>query len=904
MRPARPACPALVRPSLLALRALVLGLCGVLALWGHAAACAEGEAPGHAAGVATVDVPDLAGRGLDDARHALEALGLQPVLVPVAGPAVDVVERQEPPAGSRVAPGAQVMLRHGIALRLETRVPAVVGRLMGDVGPELEGAYALEVEVVVDPTRQEGEILATQPAAGEALWYRGVLALKVASIAAPAYPSAIVPALVGLEEQEAVQQVLSSGLRASIEVRRDPATPAGRVISQEPASGAEMVAGGTVFLRVSGTPAAELPPELPVLVPPLVGLEMNAALGSAQAQGFVPSVTFLAQAGAAPWTVLAQEPAPGAPSRAGAVLALTVALPAAQPVQVSVPSLSGLAEAHAAALLQSLGLGVMWVREPSGWPAGTVFAQAPAPGALLPARSIVSVRISTGGPPPVATAVVPSLVGMDPLQAWLRALAAGFAPRGLKHLAPGLPVDRVDAQSPAPGSVLPRGSELRFFTPLSARVPDLAGLTRSQAIAALEASGFNAQPQGPQFGIGTTLVTAQAVPAGRELARGSLVRFTFIFTVGGGLPAKVAVPSLVGLTKEAAASALQAVGLGIRLTRDGPAQPGLNTRVTAQAPAAGALRLVGSLVDVTYIELPGVGPLPPLPFVTVPDLAGLGLQQAEARLGQAGLRVAFERQGPARPGDGTRVLSQSPAAGVRVLSGTTVRAVYEEVLSLLPPVGTVSVPDLVGATREDATLRLQQRGLNGQFERQGAVLPGNGTRIVAQAPAAGTRVLPGSTVRATFVEVLTLDPQPLRRTVPSLAGMTREAAQAALQALGLQAQLERQGPVVAGQGTRVVAQSPAAGTQVFNGSTVRVTYIEVLTPVVLPPVQPLLATVPALTGLRLSEARPQLEALGLQVATVGPVGLPARLRVVGQSPAAGARVARGSTVRLTVVLIP
>lgn len=893
--PARPALRC-ARHLLPALALLLAGLCLVRG------ATADGPAPAHAAGVATLELPDLAGRGVDDARHALEQLGLQPVLVPVAGPPVDVVERQEPPAGSRVAPGAQVVLRHGIALRLETRVPAVVGRLMGDVGPELEGAYTLEVEVVVDPTRPEGEILATQPAAGQPLWYRGVLALKVASVAAPAYPTALVPALVGLDEQEAVQLVLSSGLRASVEVRRDPATPAGRVISQEPASGAEMVTGGTVFLRVSGTPPPELPPELPVLVPALVGLEMNAALGSAQAQGFVPSVGFLAQPGAAPWTVLAQDPAPGSPVRAGAVVSLTVALPAAQPVQVSMPSLFGMSEAHAAALLQSLGLQASWLREPSGFPAGVVFAQAPAAGALLAARSVVSVRVSAGGPPPVATAVVPSLVGLDPLQAWLRAVTAGFAPRGLKHLAPGLPVDKVDAQSPAPGSVLPRGSELRFFTPLASRVPDLAGLTRSQAVAALEAVGFNAQPQGPQFGIGTTLVTSQAVPAGRELARGSLVRFTFVFTTGGTLPVKVAVPHVLGMTKEQAASALQGVGLGIRLQREGPAHPGLATKVVGQAPAAGALRLVGSLVDVTYIELPGLGPLPPVPFVTVPDLLGKTLQQAEARLGQASLRAAFERQGPARPGDGTRVLSQSPAAGVRVLSGTTVRAVYEEVVTLVPPVGTVPVPDLVGAAREEAQQRLQLRGLNGQFERQGAVLPGNGTRIVSQVPAAGTRVLPGSTVRATFVEVLSpVGPQPARRNVPSLAGLTREAAQQALEDVGLSAQFERQGAVVPGNGTRVVAQSPAAGTQVFVGSTVRVTYIEVAGPVVLPP---LLVSVPSVQGQRLGEARPALEALGLEVATVGPVGLPARLRVVGQSPAPGTRVARGSTVRLTVQLVP
>ncbi len=848
-----------------------------------------------------IEVPELAGRALDEARHALEVLGLQPVLVAVAGPAVGRVERQEPLAGARLAAGAPVVLRHGIALRVETRVPAVAGRLMAEVGADLESAYALDIEVVVDAARRDGEILELRPAAGEALWFRGVLALKVASAAAPALPTAAVPALVGLEEQEAVQLVISSGLRASVEVRRDPAQPAGRVISQEPASGAEMVAGGTVFLRVSGEPPAELPPELPVLVPALVGLEMNAALGSAQAQGFVPSLAFLAQPGATSWTVLAQEPAAGAAVRAGSVLTLTVALPAAQPAQVQLPSLFGLSESHALGLLQSLGLGASLVREPSGFPAGVVFAQGPAAGSLLPPGSLVALRVSAGGPPPVATAIVPSLVGLDPLEAWLKAVLAGFTPRGLKHLAPGLPADKVDAQSPAPGSVLPRGSELRFFTPLASRVPVLTGLSRGQAVAALEAAGFNAQPQGPHFGLGATLVTAQAVAAGTELARGTIVRFTFVFTVGDGLPVKVAVPSLLGLTKEQAAQALQGVGLGIRLLRQGPVLPGLGTKVVQQSPAPGTLWLAGSKVDVTYAEVLDAPP-PGLVTVEVPSVLGLATAAAEERLVLSGLQVALERQGPPRAGTGTRVLSQSPAAGVRVLRGTLVRAVYEEVLLIVPPGPRVQVPDLGGLTQAQAAQRLPQRGREGQFVRPGAVLPGDGTRVTAQVPAAGTLVLHGSTVRVTFVEVVApLEPPVLQRTVPDLVGMTREAVIQALQAVGLQAHLQHQGPVLPGDGTRVVSQVPAAGTQVFPGSTVRATYVEVLAPVVVPPLQ---AVVPQVTGLRLDAAREALEQAGLRVATSGPPGLPRDLRVVSQSLSASTRVPPGTTVRLTLVRVP
>src|SRR5262245_5749663 len=82
------------------------------------------------AGPGEVSVPDVTGNPAEAARLTLEGQGLNVEIVGVAGPPVGRVERQDPPATTRVPTGTEVRLRVGIALRIETRLPDLRGRTL------------------------------------------------------------------------------------------------------------------------------------------------------------------------------------------------------------------------------------------------------------------------------------------------------------------------------------------------------------------------------------------------------------------------------------------------------------------------------------------------------------------------------------------------------------------------------------------------------------------------------------------------------------------------------------------------------------------------------------------------------------------------------------------------------
>lgn len=759
----------------------------------------------------TVAVPVVEGSLLDNARATLEALGLRPAVVTVAGMPAGRVARQEPPAGTPVPFGSEVVLRVGIALRVDTRVPEVRGQRLADVGPELEAAYVLEVELVDGPADQAGRIVDLQPAPGQALLFRGVLMLRVIHAAAPEALGVVVPALLGRTEAQALETLQVLGLSAAVEYVEDAARPRGTVLSQHPASGTEMLVGGTVTLRVAGTPQQPVNPAPGLPAPNLVGLSMNAALEAAQAVGLVPQVQFQVVGGQAAFTCVQQNPAAGTPLAPGATVTLVVALPGAQPSQVTVPTLFGLSQAQASQLLAQLGLGALAQPSVSGYPAGMVFSQDPPAGAVVPKGAAVRVFVAVPGVGPLG-AKVPSVLGLTAAQAFQTLKQAGFQPKGRTHLAPGAPVDVVGAQQPVAGATVALGSEVQYYVPATSLVPALFGRTKGEAIQLLQDAGFNPKPQGPAFGMGTTVVIAQGAPAGVPLARGSEVGFAFKFEAGGGIPVKVQVPNLLGQTKNQAVQTLQQKGLGVDLDHQGPFLPGSGTKVVGQNPPAGALVNAGAVVKVAYVDVAGGGG-PGL--VVVPDLSGLTQQAAQQALQQAGLPGQFVQQGPAFPGGTTKVISQQPVGGQPVPPGTLVKVTFVSQPGLAQK---VAVPNLVNLTLAQAEQALAAKNLQGQFSQQGPNLPLGQKVVVSQQIPPGTLVNPGTTVQAVYVLKPSIQPPAQKVAVPKVTGLWRAQAQQALAAAGLTATFQGGGGNPAKQ--RVISQNPPQGTLVDKGSNV------------------------------------------------------------------------------------
>jgi serine/threonine-protein kinase len=179
--------------------------------------------------------------------------------------------------------------------------------------------------------------------------------------------------------------------------------------------------------------------------------------------------------------------------------------------------------------------------------------------------------------------------------------------------------------------------------------------------------------------------------------------------------------------------------------------------------------------------------------------------------------------------------------------------------------------------------------------------------VVSQKPAGGSRAPRQSAV------ALTVSKGGVRVAVPALVGQQEADALAALQTAGLQPTVVR---VPSSQPSGIViAQSPAAGQKVDRGASVRLnvarqarpaqagtttatTTTAPATTAAPPPPASGTVAVPSLAGKGLADALGSLERAGLRATleylpSQKPVGT-----VVGQNPAAGKRVPRGTRVQV------
>ena len=230
----------------------------------------------------------------------------------------------------------------------------------------------------------------------------------------------------------------------------------------------------------------------------------------------------------------------------------------------------------------------------------------------------------------------------------------------------------------------------------------------------------------------------------------------------------------------------------------------------------------------------------------------------------------------------------APPAGAATGAGTTASdATIPETTTPSPPaVATRPVPDVTGATVQEARDVLEEAGLRVRVRRVESDQPAGD--IVGQRPAAG------ATVSERGLVTLTVSSGPPEATVPDVVGEPASTARRELQEAGLGVQIER---VASSKpsGT-VIRQSPEAGTDVEDGTVVSVQVAKPRPAAAAPAT----IDVPRLVGLDVTEARARLRDLGLgstvtRIESSKPPGT-----VVEQSPSAGSALERGETVTLTV----
>jgi serine/threonine-protein kinase len=264
--------------------------------------------------------------------------------------------------------------------------------------------------------------------------------------------------------------------------------------------------------------------------------------------------------------------------------------------------------------------------------------------------------------------------------------------------------------------------------------------------------------------------------------------------------ADIAVPSVVGMSKDQAASTLGLAQLTVDYGTGTYSVSIPRDQVIGQDPAASTMVKEGDTVTLRL----SLGP----PLVTVPSVLGLTCPAAEDKLATAQLSSSCPTSSAiysatVPPG---QVVSYS-VDGVTNPASVPQGAVV--VLAVSSGSAPTAVPDVSGQTQAAARDVLTKAGftvtLGSEFS---STVPVNS--VTRTMPAAGSALAPGSSVTI----YLSTGPAPV--VVPNLVGLSGPDAVKALTDLGLS-------PNVIGTGKAVSSQDVSAGTSVPAGTTVSVT---------------------------------------------------------------------------------
>lgn len=205
----------------------------------------------------------------------------------------------------------------------------------------------------------------------------------------------------------------------------------------------------------------------------------------------------------------------------------------------------------------------------------------------------------------------------------------------------------------------------------TAKVPDVIGMTRAEAMAALEAAGFAVEVEISYDTLADAgSVVSQEPGAGSEVGAGSTVFIGVAEGVvlggegdeAGREATAVPVPDVIGMSQSQATSALRVNGFGVSVSELYTEQQpeGL---VFEQTPTGGSAADPGTVVGilVSLGRSPGAD-------TTAPNVIGLTQAEAEERIAAAGLEPRVMKQ-PKRDRIG-RVYQQQPAGGTAVKSGS------------------------------------------------------------------------------------------------------------------------------------------------------------------------------------------------------------------------------------------
>lgn len=261
-------------------------------------------------------------------------------------------------------------------------------------------------------------------------------------------------------------------------------------------------------------------------------------------------------------------------------------------------------------------------------------------------------------------------------------------------------------------------------------VPNVVNAQFNDAAALLKAKGFKVQRHDQETNDAPDLVLSQKPGAGEKFKEHGTVTLQTS-------SAQFTMPDVTGKPRADAVNQLIGVGLqdannSVKTNEIDSDQPA-GTVLGSDPPAGAKVNKAGAIVTLSVAKEPDI---------QIPDVVNQPAQTAQQLLQQAGLQVSVQSE-PSDSVQSGRVTRTDPGAGARVRKGSPVT----EYVSTGPQ--TVSVPEVVGQTQQQATQTLQQAGFQVAVAQQGTNNPADNNRVLAQNPPPGTQLAKGSGVTLT-----------------------------------------------------------------------------------------------------------------------------------------------------------
>jgi len=287
------------------------------------------------------------------------------------------------------------------------------------------------------------------------------------------------------------------------------------------------------------------------------------------------------------------------------------------------------------------------IREPRRWP-WIVAAIA----LICIAIGLIVFAAQGGFDPGAPKVVVPKVVGLHATTAQTVLEREGFKTDIQRFVNPA-PPDEVFGQDPGAGEKADKGATVSIRVsegPPQKVVPDVIGDSEKDAKKALREAGFEVKTEDEFSESVPEGSVIRTIPgAGEKADAGAEV--TLVLSKG---TQAVAIPNVVGQSRDSATSTLQSAGFEVDVTKQqsSDATPG---DVLSQNPTAGTSAGKGSTVTITVAKAP--------PQAEVPDVTGQRRAEATDALRAKGFKVAVDEQPVEDEAQDGTVISQDPGSG-------------------------------------------------------------------------------------------------------------------------------------------------------------------------------------------------------------------------------------------------